>query len=64
VAGNDHTELKREFGDRLSFLGGVNVKDIVRMGTPDEVREEVRRCIDILAPGGGYILDGAYSSSG
>ncbi len=59
VAGNDHIELKREFGDRLSFIGGVNVKDVVRHGTPDDVREEVRRRIDILAPGGGYIVGGS-----
>ena len=60
VAGNDHVELKREFGDRLSFIGGVNIKSCVREGTPDDVRKEVRKRIDILAPGGGYILNGSH----
>jgi len=60
VAGNNHVELKREFGDRLSFVGGVDVKNVVMEGTPAEVREEVRKRIDILAPGGGYIVGGSH----
>ena len=56
VAGNDQPALKRELGDRLSFIGGVNTLTIVRTGTPQQVRDEVRRCLDIFAPGGGYIL--------
>jgi len=58
VAGNNHVELKRDFGDRLSFVGGVNTRKCGGVPTPDDVRRDVRRCIDTLAPGGGYILSG------
>ena len=56
VTGNNHAELKRDFGDRLSFIGGVNSRKCGYVPTPDEVRADVRECIDTLAPGGGYIL--------
>jgi uroporphyrinogen decarboxylase len=49
--------LKGEFGDRLSFWGGVDTMRILNRGTPDEVRREVKYKIDTLAPGGGYILN-------
>ena len=51
----DTARLKREFGDRLSFCGGVDTREVMPHGTTDEVRQEVRRRIRDLAPGGGYI---------
>lgn len=60
VAGNDQVALKREFGGRLSFIGGVDTQNVVRHGTPQQARDEVRRCLDIFAPGGGYILGGGH----
>lgn len=55
--GMDMAELKAEFGKKLCFHGAVENQSILPFGTPDEVRAEVRRCIDILAGGGtGYIL--------
>ncbi len=61
VTGNNHAELKRDFGDRLSFIGGVNSRKCGVVPTSDEIRSEVRRCIDTLAPSGGYILSSAVS---
>jgi uroporphyrinogen decarboxylase len=52
----DTARLKREFGDRISFCGGIDTARVLPRGTPEEVREEVRRRIRDLAPGGGYIL--------
>ncbi|MBN2021175.1 MAG: hypothetical protein JW809_00130 [Pirellulales bacterium] len=51
----DTARLKREFGDRLSFCGGIDTQRVLPRGTTDEVRAEVRRRIRDLAPGGGYI---------
>jgi uroporphyrinogen decarboxylase len=51
----DTARLKREFGDRLSFCGGIDTRQVLPHGTPDEVRKEVRRRIQDLAPGGGYV---------
>lgn len=48
--------LKREFGDRLCFWGGVDTQYVLPFGRPDDVREEVRRRIEDLAAGGGYVI--------
>jgi len=56
VRDNDLAALKRQYGDRVSFVGGVNEPDILVSGTPAQVADEVKRRIDQLAPGGGYIL--------
>ncbi|MBI4551367.1 MAG: uroporphyrinogen-III decarboxylase-like protein, partial [Candidatus Latescibacteria bacterium] len=55
--GMDRVELKQEFGDRLCFHGAVDNQRILPFGTPEDVRAEVRRCIDALASDRtGYIL--------
>ena len=51
----DTARLKREFGDRLSFCGGIDTRWVLPHGTPQDVRQEVRRRLHDLAPGGGYI---------
>jgi len=49
--------LKRDFGRHLCFHGGVDNQHILPFGTPEEVRAEVRHCIDVLSGDGtGYIL--------
>ncbi|MCX8068861.1 MAG: methyltransferase [Anaerolineae bacterium] len=49
--------LKREFGDRLVFWGGAcDPQGALSRGTPEEVAAEVRRRLEIFAPGGGYIF--------
>jgi uroporphyrinogen decarboxylase len=53
---NDHAQLKRLYGDKLTFMYGVNSQGALSQGTPDAVDADVRECIRVLAPGGGYIL--------
>jgi uroporphyrinogen decarboxylase len=49
--------LKRDFGGKLCFHGGIDNQQTLPQGTPDEVRAEVRMVIDALgADGTGYIL--------
>ena len=48
--------LKREFGKDLVFWGGIDTQRVLPFGTVEEVRDEVKRMIDTLAPDGGYIL--------
>jgi uroporphyrinogen decarboxylase len=48
-------ELKKAFGSEISFLGGVDVQQSMR-GPVAGVRDEVRRRIEELGPGGGFIL--------
>lgn len=42
----DETAVAREFGDRLTFLAGMDVQHILQEATPDRVRQEVRFLID------------------
>ncbi len=57
----DTARLKREFGDALTFWGGIDTQDVLPHGTPQEVKDEVRRRIDDLAPGGGYVLNTVHN---
>jgi uroporphyrinogen decarboxylase len=54
--GMEAQRLKDEFGDQLSFHGGVDILRILPQGTVDEVRDEVVRLVDTLGRGGGFIL--------
>lgn len=53
----DIFSLKKEFGTDLTFCGGIGTQHLLPEGTPSEIRETVRRTVDIMAQGGGYILE-------
>jgi len=58
----DTKALKREFGDVLTFWGGgVDTQHVLPHGTPREVREEVKKRIEDLAPGGGFVFSAVHS---
>jgi hypothetical protein len=52
----DLGELKRKVDGRLALWGGVNGYGTVEQGVEGEVRAEVRKAMEVLAPGGGFIL--------
>ena len=57
AAGMDSGDLKREFGRDISFWGaGCDSQRILPFGSPADVVDEVKRRIDDLAPGGGYVF--------
>jgi uroporphyrinogen decarboxylase len=56
----DTARLKREFGDRLSFLGAIDTQWALPFGSTDDVRAEVRHRIRDLAPRGGYIASAVH----
>lgn len=56
VAEMEHSRLKREFGDRLSFHGGMDLQNVLPFGRPDEVRTEAINVMHALGSGGGLIL--------
>lgn len=56
VAEMDHERLKRLFGDRLSFHGGIDLQRVLPFGTPEEVYAEAVKTMRALGLGGGYIL--------
>ncbi|NWF53903.1 MAG: hypothetical protein HXY45_03815 [Syntrophaceae bacterium] len=57
----DPLQLKKEFGNRLSFWGGIDTHRVLPFGTPEEVRREVRRMIDSLGKGGGYTVASVHN---
>jgi len=61
AGGMDLPKLKKEFGKQIVFWGGIDTQQILPFGKPAEVRDEVRRRIDELAPGGGYILAAVHN---
>ena len=55
--GMDSARLKRAYGNDVVFWGGgVDTQKVLPFGTPEEVRDEVKRRIDDLAPGGGFVF--------
>jgi uroporphyrinogen decarboxylase len=51
-------KLKREFGKDVTFWGGgCNTIDILPSKSPEEVKEDVKRRLDVFADGGGYVFN-------
>lgn len=56
AAGMESAALKRDFGDDITFWGGlVDTQGVFVSGRAQDVRDEVRRRIDDLGPGGGFV---------
>lgn len=63
--GMDSKLLKKEFGKDMTFWGGgVDTQHVLPFGTPAEVRDEVKRRIDDLAPGGGFVFAAVHNVQG
>ena len=56
AAGMEPTALKRDFGARLTFNGGVDTQQLLPFADAGQVRRETRRLIDVVGKGGGLIL--------
>lgn len=62
AAGMDTRALKKEFGRDIVFWGGgVDTQEVLPRGTPQQVRDEVRRRIEDLAPGGGFVFNTVHN---
>jgi len=57
----DVYEIKRKYGSRLSFYGGVGTQELLPHGTVHEVEADVRDKIRILGKNGGYLLAPAHA---
>jgi len=61
-AGNmDPRKIKEKAGNALTLWGGIDTHVILPKGTPKDVEEEVKRKIDILGDGGGYVLSADHN---
>ena len=56
AAGMEPAALKRDFGERIAFHGGLDTQSTLPFGGPEEVRAEVRQRTATLGRAGGYII--------
>lgn len=62
ATGMNPFELKRDFGRDIVFWGGgVDTQDVLPHGTPEAVKDDVRRNIAALAPGGGFVFNTVHN---
>jgi uroporphyrinogen decarboxylase len=57
----DLADVKEKYGERLCLLGNVDCRYVLPFGSERDVRNDVRRCIDAAAKGGGYIMASSNS---
>jgi len=55
-AGLDLADLKREFGHLVAFVGGIDMPEVLRYGSVDDVRRVTLRAMAAAGPGGGLIV--------
>ncbi len=54
----DAASIKKEYGKDIVFWGGgVDPREILNRGTPEQVREDVLKRLEIFAPDGGYVFN-------
>ncbi len=51
----DIEQVKKEFGKDLTFWGGISTQQLLPYATPEEVKRETKRIMNIMGKGGGYI---------
>ena len=57
AGGMDLKDLKSRFGKDLTLWGaGCDTQHVLPFGTPAQIKDEVRRNIELLAPGGGFVF--------
>lgn len=62
AAGMDPAMLKQRYGrDMVFWGGGCDAQHVLPYATPEQVREEVRRNMEIFKPGGGYVFNGIHN---
>jgi uroporphyrinogen decarboxylase len=61
LPGMEAETLKRDYGDKLCFHGGIDTQTVLPCSTPEEVRAETEHYINVLGKGGGYILMASQS---
>ena len=58
----DAKSLKEKFENKLAFWGGgVDTQSTLSFGTPDDVKNEVKKYLNIFKPGGGYVFSQVHN---
>jgi len=62
AANMEPERLKRDFGADITFWGGgADTRKVLPKGTPEEVKDHVRRNVETFAPGGGFVFATAHN---
>jgi uroporphyrinogen decarboxylase len=62
ATGMEPVQLKKDFGKDIVFWGGgVDTQHILPSGTPQEVKEDVKKNVEALAPGGGFVFSTVHN---
>ena len=56
----DVFEIKRRYGNDLTFYGGISIQRTLPFGTVQQVKDEVRRLLDLVGANGGYIASPSH----
>jgi len=55
-------QLKKDFGNDIVFWGGgVDTQHVLPSGTVQQVKDDVKRNIEALAPGGGFVFNTVHN---
>ena len=60
--GMDLPQLKKDFGDKMVFNGGIDSHHVLIEGTPETVRTKTKEVLDIMMPGGGFIAGASHDT--
>lgn len=58
---SDLPTLKKRYGKNIVFCGGIDTHRLLPFGTPEEVRQEVKRVMQIIGPGGGGMIGAVHT---
>jgi uroporphyrinogen decarboxylase len=53
--------LKKEYGDKLCFFGGIDVQRLLPQGNPEQIKNKVKEIVSILSENNGYIMAPAHN---
>ena len=54
----DLEQLKKDFGNDITFWGGgIETQEVLPFGTPGQIKDQVKKNLDALAPGGGFVFN-------
>jgi uroporphyrinogen decarboxylase len=61
AAMGDMAEVKRRFGDKMVFWGGIDTQRVLPFGSVEDVEAEVKQRIHELGPGGGFVVASVHA---
>jgi uroporphyrinogen decarboxylase len=61
-SGMDLRQLKRRYGRKIVFNGGIDSHHVLIEGTPESVRRDTRQVLEIMMPGGGYVAGASHDT--